>query len=281
MKCSWAKGKIVQRQSLGLAACCLVASACSIACSETEPAREGVDSSSSELSLPPTPPAAVTQAWLAELTAPDVARRKAAVQRAAFQGGADAAKQLEDVIANDASSDVKENAVLAYAQVTQQSGAAFLRQLALTSQDAQVLSAAHASLHDLRETAPKRGWLSADFPETFTPGKPFDVVVKLGSSSDVKVADLTLKLPSSLQVGGGHQVRWSGPLVAGVPQEIKFTVVSSSGMLQGGSMARATLQYEEALDFEVLDQRVRFGTGKVGGFFEPVKPKSQSVEVTL
>jgi hypothetical protein len=264
----------------GALAACLLASACSFGCSDQEAGESDLDTSSAELTLRPTPTAAAVKAWSAELTAPDAARRKSAVQQALFQGGADAAAQLENVIATDASSDVKESAVLAYAQVAQQGGAAFLRQLALTSQDQQVLSAAHASLQELRDKAPKRGWLSADFPKTFTPGKPFDVVVELGSSSDVQLAELKLKLPAELQSKEGHVARWSGPLFAGVPEQVKFTVVSSTGTVQGGSMARLKLQYDDPLDFEVLDQRVRFGTGKLGGFFEPAKPSSQIVEVS-
>ena len=248
-----------------------------VACANAAPNEAEPSESSAPLKMAPSVTPSDAKAWSAELTAPDVARRKAAAQAAPHAGGADAAAQLTKVIESDPSPDVKESAVLSYTQIAQQSGAPYLRQLALTSQDAQVIGAAHASLDLLRKSAPKRGFLRVDFPKAFAPGKAFDIVVHVGSSSDVPRADVKLKLPPPLHGETGNYVRWTGALSAGTTRDLGFSVVSDATRAQSGAKVTVKLQYAEPLDFEVLQEPKRFWVDGSAGAFEDVQPKTHEV----
>lgn len=244
-------------------------------CAEHDQDREVVSQQSAELKVA----ASLAKSWAAELRAPDAAKRKAAVQAAVVVGAPDAAMQLEQVIAEDPSVDVREHAVLAYAEVSQALGIPFLRKLALSSKQPQLVDAAHSCLHDLRALTPPRGFLNVEFPSTFAAGVPFPLKLRFGSSSSVKQAHVAVGLPPALQTKDGKAARWSGALPSGVERELTILVVADGTPAKAGAHVTLKLQYAEELDFEVYERRLRVSIGKQGGQLLDAPASSHELEI--
>lgn len=212
--------------------------------------------------------------WRARLGSDDARERVEAVDAIPGAPGDDALAELEDRAVRDPDARVREHAVLAYGQLAGPEGIGFLRDVARGDEEAAVTSAAMASLERLRAAypSPPRARVKVDVPETFAPGETFEIRVRCESDADAPRAMLGLRLPEGFARSDRGSLHWRGALAAGSPEEIAFPVVAPRHAVRASARVHLQVDYPDAIDVEVLDERLRLTVDEHGGRFERQGP---------
>ncbi len=209
-------------------------------------------------SAPPARPAGVTLSFRLQAAAP--------AQRAEVEDGLPPAPGRQDVaflldaIAHGADTRVRERAVFAYTEVMGPEAVPVLSDLALHDVDENVMAAARASLHRLKEEypPPARARIEVVMPTGFTPGEPFDVRIRCVAGEDAPKARFELRVPVGVELVDGDPLQWRGPLAGDQAREHHYRFRATG---PAAIRARFTADYADPLDAETVHLRLLVGDG--------------------
>lgn len=189
-----------------------------------------------------------------DLKSSDPAERADAVDALTANRPDEAPAILEQILASDPDSRVRERAVLAYADRLGAKAVPVIRRSALTDPDEDVASTARAALDFIRSEHPEpaRGWLAAEVPGSFMAGETTTVWLRFGSSVDAPEVTLGVELPKGVELISPESSAWKGSVQADRVEELCLRLRVTADSVDAPLGVSLKLDYLQELDVDVL-----------------------------
>lgn len=239
---------------------------------------EGTDDGSGTKAVAADDAAPRPESWRERLSSSEAAERAIAVDLIPVAPGDDGAARLEEAFRSDPDSYVRERAVFAISTMRGRDAVPFLTTVATSEADENVRSAALAEIFRFRNEhpVPARGWMKVHYPESVTPGEPFEVRVTIGSTDDVRRAKVGFRVPRGMERLSPGEPLWKGTLAAGETREVAVTLRAPAAETHAAVLAKLSLEYPELLDTELVKRAVRLDVESGTGTLRELGPEEQA-----